>query len=284
MTVALVTAAALPGLFADDRLLLAALRERGARAEPVIWEDRLYPWRDAALVVIRSAWDYSWRRAAFLDWADGVPADRLWNPAPVVHWNTHKQYLLDLERRGVPIIPTRLLPRGQPAALSAILRDAGWPSAVLKPAVSQSGRYAMRVDAADLAAGQAHLDRLLPSEDMLVQPFVPAIATAGELSVTFVEGRITHAVRKRAADGDFRIHDDYGGTVAREAPAPDLARVAEAAMEAVGQPLLYGRVDLVEGPDGRPAVMELELVEPELFFSHAPDSAGRMAQAILARA
>ena len=283
MTIALVTAAALPGLFADDRILLEALRRRGLAAEPAIWEDRLYPWADAELVVIRSAWDYSWRRAAFLDWADGVPAARLWNPASVVRWNTHKRYLLDLADRGVAIVPTHLIPAGTPAHLATLFEAQGWDDVVLKPAVSQSGRYAMRVARSDLSAGLAHLDRVLPHEDMLVQPFMPDIAIRGELSLTFIDGRFTHAVRKRAAPGDFRIHDDYGGTVEREEPEPGWLATAEAAVAAVGEPLLYARVDLVEGPDGRPAVMELELVEPELFFAHAPESAELLVDAIAAR-
>lgn len=283
MTIALATAAALPGLYADDRLLLAALRRRGLAAEPAIWEDTHYAWDEASVVVIRSAWDYSWRHEAFLRWADAIPESRLHNPAMIVRWNTHKRYLLDLAERGVGVIPTLLLAAGSASRLTDVLAAAGWDEAVLKPAVGQSGRHTARVSVGAPEAGQQHLDRLLPLEDMLVQPFVRGIDTHGELSLTFVDGRFTHAVRKRAAAGDFRIHDDYGGTVEREEPEPAWLGAAEAAMEAVGAPLLYGRVDLVQGLDGRPAVMELELVEPELFFAHAPDSAGWMADAIAER-
>jgi hypothetical protein len=283
MTIALVTAAALPGLFPDDRLLLQALRRRDRSVEPVIWEDRLYAWADAEAVVIRSAWDYSWRRPAFLAWADAVPPGRLWNAASVVRWNTHKRYLLDLEERGVSVIPTVLVPAGSGASLADVLDGRGWPDGVLKPAVGQSGRYTQRVRTGDRAAGQAFLDHLLPTEDMLVQPFVPGIGEAGEMSLTYIDGSFSHAVRKRAAAGDFRIHDDYGGTVEREAPSAAERRAAEAALETVDGDLLYARVDLVRGPDGKPAVMELELVEPELSFAHAPESAERMADAILAR-
>ncbi|MEX0690671.1 MAG: hypothetical protein WD934_02655 [Gemmatimonadales bacterium] len=283
MTIALVTAAALPGLFPDDRILLHALRHRGHAAEPVIWEDQRYPWADAEAVVIRSAWDYSWRRPAFLAWADAVPRGRLWNAASVVRWNTHKRYLLDLAERGVSVIPTVLVPAGSGANLAAVMSDRDWPDAVLKPAVGQSGRYTQRVRPDDRVAGQAFLDRLLPTEDMLVQRFVPGIGETGEMSLTYFDGTFSHAVRKRAAAGDFRVHDDYGGTVEREAPSAAELRAAEAALEAVDGDLLYARVDLVRGPDGKPTVMELELVEPELFFAHAPESAVRMADAIRAR-
>jgi glutathione synthase/RimK-type ligase-like ATP-grasp enzyme len=118
---------------------------------------------------------------------------------------------------------------------------------------------------------------------MLVQPFVPGIGEHGEWSLVFVDGRFTHAVRKRAAPGDFRVHDDYGGTVEREEPEPALRALAETALATIDQPLLYARVDLVRGRDDQPVVMEMELVEPELFFAHAPDSAARLVDAMVER-
>ena len=126
------------------------------------------------------------------------------------------------------------------------------------------------------------LHRLLAAEDMLVQPHVPSVATTGELSLVFVDGRCTHAVRKHAAAGDFRVHDDYGGSVVPVEPAAAERAVAEAAIAAVETPLLYGRVDLVPGPGG-PVVMELELVEPDLFLGYAPGAGERLARAIADR-
>jgi glutathione synthase/RimK-type ligase-like ATP-grasp enzyme len=284
MTIVLATSAALPGLAADDRLLLRALRERGLAAEPVVWEDRLFDWRDATICVIRSAWDYAYRREEFLAWvrrtAEVVP---LWNPAPVVVWNTHKQYLVDLAHRGVPTVPTRMMGAGSRASLADVLAETGWEDAILKAAVAQTGRYLMRVRPDDRAAGQRRLDRLLRTEDMLVQPFLPGVTTEGETSLMFLDGAFSHAARKRPAPGDFRVHDDFDGTM--EAVTPDAAQldVARRALAAVGEPLLYARVDLVPGPDG-PVVMELELVEPDLYLATAPGAAARLAEAVAARA
>ena len=267
MDVALVTCAALPGLHADDRQLLHALRAAGVDAEPVVWEDAHQDWCDPRLAVIRSAWDYAFRREAFVAWAErAAGCTTLWNSPRMVRWNTHKRYLCDLAERGVPVVPTVLLPAGSRVALAALLKERGWEDVVLKAAVAQSGRYAMAVPRARRAAGQAHLERLLPTEDMLVQPHVASVANTGELSLVFVDGRCTHAVRKRAAAGDFRVHDDYGGSVAPEEPDDAALAVAEAAIIAVGEPLHYARVDLVAGAEGEPLIMEFELVEPELFL------------------
>ena len=284
MTILLATSAALPGLAPDDRLLLRALRALGVSVEPVVWEDPHVPWEEATLCVIRSTWDYAYRRSEFLAWArrtaEAIP---LWNPESVVVWNTHKQYLVDLATRGVPTVPTRVLRAGSPVSLDAAAREAGWNTVILKAAVAQTGRYLRRIEPNDRETGQRHLDRLLPHEDMLMQPFIPGVLSEGETSLVYIDGAFSHATRKRAAAGDFRVHDDFEGSIEPAEPTEAQRSVAEAALAAAGQPLLYGRVDLVPGPGG-PLVMELELVEPDLYFGSAPGSADRMARAIAGRA
>lgn len=284
MTIALATSAALPGLSSDDRHLLRALRARGLAVEPAVWEDPHYRWADTSLCVIRSAWDYAYRRQEFLAWTRRVAAVvPLWNPGPVVAWNTHKQYLVDLEARGVPTVPTRVLAAGSHVTLGQLADETGWDDLVVKAAVAQTGRYLMRVPPDRRADGQRHLDRLLPAEDMLVQPFVPGIVAQGETSLVFVDGDLSHTVHKRPASGDFRVHDDYDGTMEAVQPSAEQLDVARRAVAAAGEPLLYARVDLVPGADG-PVVMELELVEPDLYMGTTPGAAERLAAAVAARA
>jgi len=276
MDVALVTCAAMPGLHPDDRQLLLAMRAAGIQAEPAVWEDPHYDWSAVRLAVIRSAWDYSFRRDQFVAWAErAARATTLWNSAQVVRWNTHKHYLCDLAERGVSAVPTVVLPAGCNTPLDRVLEGRGWSDAVVKAAVAQSGRYALFVPRDRRAAGRSHLARLLPHEDMLVQPYLPSVASKGELSLVFVDGECTHAVRKRAAPGEFRVHDDYGGTVELETPGEAHLATALAALASVGEPVHYARVDLVEGPSGSPMIMEFELVEPELFFRWSPQAAAR---------
>ncbi len=284
MDVALITCAALPGLHADDRHLLHALVGRGVAVEPVVWEDPYQDWSAARVCVIRSAWDYAYRRPAFTAWADrAAAATRLWNSPSLVHWNTHKRYLCDLAERDVPVVPTVVLPAGTEASLERVREERGWGDIVIKPAVAQSGRYIKRVLSDALDDGRRHLARYLPHEDMLVQPFLPAVAHGGELSAVFVEGQFAHAVRKTPAGSDFRVHDDYGGAVVRADPTAAELASASAALRAAGEATLYARVDLVADGDGRPLVMELELVEPELFLRFAPETVDRLVEAIVRR-
>lgn len=281
MDVALVTCAALPGLHSDDRYILHALRGRRIDAVPVVWEDSYQDWAIPRLCVIRSVWDYAYRCDEFLTWAERVAdVSRLFNPLHVLTWNAHKSYLCDLEARGIRVTPTQLLRRGGRVALDAQMAKRGWEDAVLKPAVGASGRHAMRVGPDTVARGQAHLDRLLPFEDMLLQPYLRTISEDGELSLVFIDGTFTHAVRKQVGQGEFRVHSDYGGTVVTAKPSQRELTAASRALEAVGERTLYARVDLGRGEDGNPLVTELELIEPELFLRFSAEAVERLAEAV----
>jgi glutathione synthase/RimK-type ligase-like ATP-grasp enzyme len=279
MRVALATSAALPDLDADDRPLVPAFLERGVSAEPVVWDDVDVDWSTFDAVVIRSTWDYSDRRDHFVAWADEVAgAVPLFNSAETVQWNTHKGYLRELADAGVPTVPTVWLPRGGEPDVPA-----DWATVVVKPAVSASAQGLLRGQRDDPRL-QAHLSTLLSESDVMVQPYLPAVEREGEVSVVTIDGAISHAVRKMPAPGAFRVQFRLGG-VAKVTDVTDAMRrhtieVLAAAPHA--RDALYARVDLLPTDDG-PVVIELELVEPCLFFTSAPHAAGELADALLAR-
>ncbi|HMA36602.1 MAG TPA: hypothetical protein VKY74_19260 [Chloroflexia bacterium] len=281
-SVGLVTYARLPQGAPDDALLVAALAARGLVARPLVWDDPGVDWAAVPLCVIRSTWDYHLRRAAFLAWATRVAAvTALWNPAPLVRWNTHKSYLRDLAARGVPTVPAVWLPAGTPADLAAILAAQGWESAVVKPAVGADSHGAQVVTPETRAAGQAHLARFLAGQDMLVQPFLDSIDSYGERSLIYIDGVLTHAVRRHPLP-----RTPGAGPSAAPAPLVPVA-AGEAALgtqvlAALDLRPLYARVDLVRDGAGTPRVLELELVEPSLFFAQAPAAATQLAAAITA--
>ena len=185
----------------------------------------------------------------------------------------------DLDRLGVPIVPVVRGTRADAPRIRAAVAEAGWDELVLKPAIGVGGSGVMRTDAAGLADV---LGELAPRTEVMVQPFATAILDEGELSFIFLGGSLSHALRKRPASGDFRAHGIYGGTVeATDADPADVAQV-EAMLARLPFDLLYARFDVVR-LDGRLAVLELELIEPMLYFDLAPGSAGRLADATLAR-
>ena len=170
--------------------------------------------------------------------------------------------------------------RSDGRSLSALIAEAGWSEAVVKPAISGAGRDTFRVPAPVSGEKATRYAALIAAEDMLLQPFLPSILDVGEVSLIVIDGAVTHAVRKIAAAGEFRVQDDHGGRVVPHTAAPDEIAVAEAAVAACSPAPLYARVDLVRLTTGQPAIMELELVEPELFFRFGPGAADRLAEAV----
>lgn len=271
----------MPNLYEDDEPLIAALRERGHHPVPAVWTDAGVDWGDFDACIIRSTWDYADKRDAFVAWAQRVSqCTRLWNPADVVQWNTDKRYLRDLTARGIAVVETIGLERGETADVASLCKERDWPAIVIKPVVGATARETIRAERSDLAAAQAHLDRLLPREAMLVQPFLPRVETDGELSLMYFGGRFSHAVIKRAAAGDYRVQNEFGGTYDGAAVSADTVKLGERILSVVQQPTLYARIDLVPDGDGSLVLMELELVEPMLYLKCDAAPAGRFVQAV----
>lgn len=278
--VALVTCAGLPDLDPDDRPLAAALAARGLAVAAVRWDEPAFDWGAVRLALLRSPWDYYRRPAEFLAWAArAAAATRLFNPLPVLRWNLHKGYLVELARRGAPVVPTRLLRQGEPADLARLLAEERWAGAVVKPAVSADSWETLVCRAGEEAAGQAHLDRLLPERDLLVQPFLDSVEQAGERCLVFLDGEYSHAVRKNALTRGGRWAGLPEGAPVEA--APDELAAARAVLAAAGfDGLLYARVDLVRDAAGRPLLLELELAEPTLFLAHHPGGLARLVAAL----
>ncbi len=278
---ALATYATLPTLNDDDGLLISALGELGVTAVPAVWDSPDVRWEEFATVLVRSCWDYHRRLPEFLAWIGRLEQSSvmLWNPPVLLRWNSHKAYLRDLAARGVPIVPTRWLARGDTIELAHLLRREGWRDGVIKPAVSASATGTWRSSLATASADQPRLDELLRAGDVMVQPFVREVADPGEWSIVFLGGRFSHAVLKRPSGGDYRVQWEFGGSALAAAPPDHLIADAERVIAAAPGETVYARVDGVER-DGRLLLMELELIEPHLFLGWDRGAAARLAAAV----
>jgi hypothetical protein len=276
LDVALATCLVLPEPDADLPVLLAALRAAGLSAEALAWDDPRADFSGARITLLRSTWNYSQQPAAFLAWVDGVAGcSRLWNGPPTVRWNAHKSYLLDLQARSIPVVPTHLVRRGETTTLAEIMSQRRWAQVVVKPAVSGGSRATLRVTGGIIERGEAHLQALAAREDVLVQPYLPSVEGHGERAIVWIDGQPTHAVRKSPRFlGDPESVSD---AVPIEA---DEAHLARRAVAAAPGPLLYARIDLARDEHGAPCVMELELIEPSLFFAQAPAALERYVAAV----
>jgi hypothetical protein len=269
LDVALVSCRTLPEPDPDAPLLTAALEAAGLRTRTLAWDDPEVEWSRAALTVLRSAWNYPLHAAEFLRWAEEVSGvSDLCNPAHVVRWNHHKRYLCELGEKGIPVVPTVVVPRGAHSTLGEILTEQGWDEAVVKPAISAASYRTMRVGAGNRQAGEEHLRTLTVERDALVQRYLASVEDYGERSLIWIDGILTHAVRK---DPRFAGQEESVSPT-QVAIAPAEADLADALLRTAPGPLLYARIDVAPGPDGRPVVMELELIEPSLFFVQYPQA------------
>jgi glutathione synthase/RimK-type ligase-like ATP-grasp enzyme len=274
--VLLVTCSGLPEGEPGHDLLDAALDTRGLDSRWVAWDDDTVDWAEAAVIAVRSTWDYDARVGEFLGWASGLGATLL-NGYKVFRWNVDKRYLLALHDAGLPVVPTRAAETVDEARRHAL----GFGIAVVKPAVGAGGR------GLELVRDAVHWEpaggRRGP---WVVQPLVESIHHDGETSVFVIGGRATSQVDKLPGTTDIRVHEEFGGT-SRPAPLDrDAARLATEAIATVagllGQEIVYGRVDIMRHR-GRLVVSEVELTEPGLYLDVVPDNAAPFADAVAER-
>jgi glutathione synthase/RimK-type ligase-like ATP-grasp enzyme len=292
--VALITYSGVPAITTDDRLLRDALVARGAEVDAKPWDAKA-DWSSYHRIILRSCWNFHHRPAEFRGWVEEVKLRHdgsLMNGPALVNWSVDKHYLQDLESRGIAVVPTIWVSAVEGCAipdLDALIAEQGWVGgAVVKPAISATAHETWRVALNDGSAHQARFEMLVAGRPsgVMVQPYLPEIED-GEWSLVFLGGDFSHAVRKVPAAGEFRVQHDFGGSIERREPEPALIEDAGAVLRAAADAtdtkvadILYARVDGVVR-SGQLLLMELELIEPVLFFTQAPGAAARMAELIV---
>jgi hypothetical protein len=261
----------LPEADADEVGLMTALADAGIDPSLVAWDDPSADWTTPVPTILRSTWNYARKCDAFLKWIDRLAlVAPLWNPREVVRDNVRKRYLLALAKRGVPVVPTQIVARG--AAAAASLPDG---RIVIKPEIG-AGSLNTRAFAPDQRDdAYAHLAMITAHGDALVQPYVASVDGYGERSLIWIDGELTHAMRKTP-----RFVGDRERTEGPFTIADDERAVADAALAPYREHILYGRVDLARDDAGQPMVMELELVEPSLFLTRHPPALARFVAAV----
>lgn len=268
----------------EDNLVLDALRRQGLNAIRRDWADPSVDWSDCRALLFRTTWDYFDRFAEFSPWLDRVSQQcRLLNEAALIRWNIDKHYLADLAASQVNVVPTCFVETGDRRSLAEVVAATGWDELILKPAVSGAARHTYRFAAVNAPQHAEVFAQLVREEAMLLQPFQHSVLNHGEVSLMVIDGKVSHAIRKTPKANDFRVQDDHGGSVhPHQASAEEMA-FAEAAVAAVPFDVMYARVDVIRDNQQQLAIMELEMVEPELFFRFYPAAADQLASGIARR-
>lgn len=283
--IALATSHEFSDLTRDDRLVLNKLLYCGVDVEPVVWDSKDMAWNQFDALFIRSCWDYHKRYDDFFRWIDLMSSEGVvvFNNPDILRWNSKKNYLLELGEKGIPIVPTVLANKESPSQLQSLLQERDWKQAVIKPVVSANAYATWLTAPARPRENQEKLTAFLNQHNqIIVQKYIPEISSNGEWAMIYFDGEFSHSVLRKPADGDFRVQEDFGGTLVGKRPPKHLLEQADRVIEAIGHTCLYARVDGIE-VDQKLLLMELELIEPSLYLDQHPKAPTRFAEAIITR-
>ena len=268
--------------FYEESLMLDYFKRNGIKAERIDWANQSVDWSQVGCAIFRSTWDYQNKPDQFEQWLEHVKnKTHLVNPYDVIKWNLDKRYLLELETAGIATVPTLFIERQSQSSMDKLFAHFESDELVVKPAVSASGIDTYRVSKSEANEFEHKFQELLAAKTMMAQPFQQSILDQGELSLIVINGQFTHAARKLAKAGEFRVQDDHGGYAIPYAASDKEKSFAEKVVKACPGKLYYARVDVVYNDDNALSVMEVELFEPELLFRFDRAAAEKLAQSVL---
>ncbi len=266
----------------EDNALLIALEERGANVYRTYWDNPNFDWSSTKYILFRTTWDYFDRFDEFSKWLEKVnKLTTLINPKSLIYWNIDKHYLLDLEKQGVRIPPTEFIEQGDHRSLTEVITTTKWDDFILKPTVSGAARHTYKINRNDILKFETRFSELVAKESMMVQEYQKQITTKGEVAFMVFGGKFSHAVLKKAKSGDFRVQDDFGGTVEVYHPTEEEIQFAEEIVSKLKPMPVYARVDVIWNNDDLICIGEVELIEPELWFRMDSFAAEKCAKAII---
>ena len=265
----------------EQELLKSAFEAQGLKVDITYWDNPTYEWQETKSVLFRTIWDYFERFDEFWEWLEQVKTKtRLINSYELIKWNIDKHYLKDLSSWGIKTVPTYFADKGCKMKLHEIAKRNQWKDLVIKPAISASAFKTYKILANEIQASEKLFNSLVQERNMLVQPYFETITQLGEASLMVFDGKFTHAILKKAQPGDFRVQDDFGGTVHNYIPTKAEINFAEKVFETCKTKPVYGRVDIVWDNDKNFYLSELEIIEPELWIRNYPKCAERIAEAV----
>lgn len=280
--VALVTYSKQPKLFDGDNLLVDPFKKHGFSAKVIPWDKKNILWEDFDLIILRSCWDYHLRTKEFLNWLEYLESRKakLWNPVSIIRWNMNKKYLIDLEKEGFPIIPTVLVEKESIKDIQKIVSDNKWEEIIVKPTIGNSAYNTHKLRLNDLESELPQLTKMLQNNELIIQPFMEKINQEGEYSFIFFNKQYSHTVLKKPKENEFRSQREFGGKELKMESNQQLISQAKRILNKINSPILYARIDGLD-IDGQLKFMELELIEPYLFFEKDEAAAEKFVEAAI---
>ena len=265
----------------EDGLVIEGLEKLNLRTIKKDWNDTNFNWSSTKSAIFRSTWDYFDQFSNFRNWLDLVKDQcYLINPYQQINWNLDKHYLIDLQKLDLPIVESVFVSKKTNLNLETISKSKNWKDIVIKPTISGAARHTYLLKNDEIKNFQEKWLSLTSMEDFMVQEFQNNILSSGEIAVMLFGGKYSHSVLKKAKKGDFRVQDDFGGSVEKINPSLEIIQLAEKTIKSLKTIPIYARVDIIFDNNNRPVISELELIEPELWFRFKEESAYKLAEII----
>jgi glutathione synthase/RimK-type ligase-like ATP-grasp enzyme len=281
MKIGLLTCEKLPELTLADQQLIPELAKHNIIAKAVIWSDKTINWNDFDYLIFRNTWDYFEKEAEFNLWLDQIEklGIKTLNAIEIIKQNKHKFYLREMEKEGILILPTIFIDKNANLNLAEITPK-HWKRAVIKPAFSAGSYLTTVFDTSDVEKTNDEYINIAQEKELLLQKFMPEIQTLGETSFIFFNKKFSHAVNKKPIDGDFRVQSQFGGEYTLIQPNQKLIDKAQKVVNTFDDKLLYARVDGI-AIDGELHLMEIECIEPDLYFDISEGALERFVASII---
>ncbi|MDN4164968.1 hypothetical protein QWY31_05610 [Cytophagales bacterium LB-30] len=264
----------------EDLMVKEALEQKGFTVDLQVWDDESVNWETYEAVIIKSPWDYFDKPQAWFQWLEKMQAlgSKVLNPVEILNWNSDKNYLLQMAAEGFSIVPTRVVEK--PEQLHSALFDTfGLDKLVMKPKISGGAKQTVILHQTESESLTKYAE-WVKEEAYLIQPFMEEVATVGEYSYVFFNGKFSHALLKTPSQGDFRVQHYFGGTIQSVVPSEGVLAQAQAFIDQYAKGCLYARVDGVLRGE-KLFLMELELIEPYLFLFTHPQALEHYTQALI---
>ena len=281
MTIALLTCQKLPELTPADQLLIPELAKHNIIATAVIWDDKTVNWANFDCLIFRNTWDYYEKETEFNNWLHHIKSLQIktLNTLDTIFNNKHKFYLKNFQNQGIPILPTIFVEKTNLLNLQELIPN-DWEKIIIKPAFSAGSYNTTLFEKSDIEKINQHYSDFAKDKELLIQKYFPEIETLGETSFIFFNKKFSHCINKKPVEGEFRIQVQFGGKYTSIEPSKELIAKAQKIVNTFEEDLLYARVDGIV-IDDELYLMEIECIEPDLYFDYSQGSHHRFVTSIL---
>ncbi len=281
MKIGILTCEKLPNLLESEQFLMPSLQQNNYEVQAVVWNDKNINWTTYDLLIFRNTWDYYEKQTAFDVWLNEIQTldIKCLNSIETIQKNKHKFYLKELENNGISIIPTIFIEKTNNLNLSKIIPN-HLKKAVIKPAYSGGSYQTQLFDVAEIESINTDYQTIASEKELLLQEFIPEIETVGETSFIFFNKKFSHCVNKMPFKGDFRVQSQFGGNYTIVEPSQTLIDKAQKIVNTFTEELLYCRIDCIV-IDNNLLLMEVECLEPDLYFELCPKAEQTFIEAIV---